>query len=99
MRLYRRVGYGGAQVCWRWGRLPEWTSGLDPDDPHLGSFWGRDIIGAISDHRHHRECKHDEGHMAVPAMPEPGFVVVEAKLVFGSLEAAFDRSAAPFNRD
>jgi len=37
--------------------------------------------------------------MAVPAMPEPGFVVVEAKLVFGSLEAAFDRSAAPFNRD
>ena len=34
--------------------------------------------------------------MAVPAMPGSGFVVVEAKLVFGGLETVFDRPAMAF---
>jgi hypothetical protein len=33
----------------------------------------------------------------MPAMPRPGFVVVEAELVLGGLEAVFDRPAKAFN--
>jgi hypothetical protein len=32
-------------------------------------------------------------------MPRPGFVVVEAELVLGGLEAVFDRPAMAFNGD
>lgn len=37
--------------------------------------------------------------MAVPAMPGPGFVVVEATLVLGGLEAVFDCPAMAFDGD
>jgi hypothetical protein len=37
--------------------------------------------------------------MAVPAMPGPGFVVVEAKLVLGGLEAVFDCPSMAFDGD
>ena len=33
----------------------------------------------------------------MPAMPGPGFVVVEAELVLGGLEAIFDRPAMAFD--
>lgn len=35
----------------------------------------------------------------MPAMPRPGFVMVEAELVLGGLQAAFDRPAMAFNSD
>lgn len=34
-----------------------------------GLFLGRHVIGAVSDHRHHGEGEHDEGDVAMPAMP------------------------------
>ncbi len=30
---------------------------------------GRRVVGAVPDHRHHGEGKHDEGNVAMPAMP------------------------------
>ena len=35
----------------------------------------------------------------MPPMPRPGFVVVKAELVFGGLEAVFDRPAMAFDGD
>ena len=35
--------------------------------------------------------------MAMPAMPRPGFVMVEAELVFGGLEAVFDCPSMAFD--
>ena len=35
----------------------------------------------------------------MPAMPRPGFAVVEAELVLGGLEAVFDRPAMAFDGD
>ena len=35
----------------------------------------------------------------MPAMPRPGFVVIEAEFVFGGLEAVFDRPAMAFDGD
>lgn len=35
----------------------------------------------------------------MPAMPRPGFVMVEAELVLGGLEAVFDRPAMAFDGD
>ena len=37
--------------------------------------------------------------MAMPAVPGPAFVVVEAELGLGSLEAVLDGPALPFHRD
>ena len=85
------------QVCWRCAGLPAWTSGSVPDDRHPRSFWGRHVVGAVTDYRHHGECEHDERDVAVPAMPRPGFVVVEAELVLGGLEAVFDCPAMTFD--
>ena len=38
-------------------------------------------------------------YWAMPAMPGPGFVVVEAELVLGGFEAVFDRPAMAFDGD
>src|SRR5207342_2768428 len=37
--------------------------------------------------------------MTMPAMPGSGFVVIEPELVFGCLEAVFDRPAVAFDAD
>jgi hypothetical protein len=49
--------------------------------------------------RHHGEGERDERDVATPAMPGPGFVMVEAELVLGGLEAVFDRPAMTFDGD
>jgi hypothetical protein len=51
------------------------------------------------DGRHHGEGKHDQRDMPVPAMPRPGFVVVESEPVLGGLEAVLDRPTATLNAD
>ncbi len=51
------------------------------------------------DGRHHGEGKHDERDVPMPAMPRPGFVVIETELVLGGLEAVLDCPAAAFNAD
>ena len=53
----------------------------------------------VADRRHHSECQHDQADVAVPAVPGPALVVVEAKLVLGALEAVLDAPALPFNLD
>ena len=45
------------------------------------------------DGSHHGEGEHDERDVTMPAVPGSGFVVVEPELVFGCLEAIFDRPA------
>lgn len=60
---------------------------------------GRHGIGAVSDHRHHGEGEHDERDVTMPAMPRTTFVMIEAELIFGSLEAVFDRPAVAFDGD
>jgi hypothetical protein len=44
----------------------------------------------MADHSHHGESEHDERDVTMPAMPRAGLVVVEAKLVLGSLETVLD---------
>jgi len=53
----------------------------------------------MADGGHHGEGEHDERHVTVPAVPGPGFVVVEAQLGLGDLEAVLNRPALPFNLD
>ena len=51
------------------------------------------------DGSHHGEGEHDERDVTMPAMPGSRFVVVEPELVFGCLEAVFDRPAVAFDAD
>jgi hypothetical protein len=41
----------------------------------------------MADRSHHGEGERDQRNMAVPTVPGPGLVVVEAELVLGGLEA------------
>ena len=51
------------------------------------------------DGSHHGKYEHDERDVTMPAVPGSGFVVVEPELVFGCLEAVFDRPAVAFDAD
>ena len=53
----------------------------------------------MSDHRHHGESEHDEGDMAVPAVPGPGFVMVEPEFIFGSFEGVLNGPAMALDPD
>src|SRR3954451_648447 len=46
-----------------------------------------------------REGEHDERDVTMPAVPGSGLVVVEPELVFGCLEAVFDRPAMALDAD
>ena len=61
-------------------------------------FWRR-VVGLMLDGSHHGEGEYDERDVTMPAMPGSGFVVVEPELVFGCLEAVFDRPAVAFDAD
>ena len=52
----------------------------------------------MADAGHHGERQHDQADVPVPAVPGAGLVVVEAKLVFGGLEAVLDGPAPPLDR-
>ena len=83
---------------WRCGGFPGLTNGLCWFvSSGCGSFLGALSIGPMSDGRHHGEGEHDERDVTMPAMPGPGFVVVEPELVLGGLEAVFDRPAMAFD--
>jgi hypothetical protein len=43
--------------------------------------------------------EHDEGDVAMPAMPRAALVMIEAALVLGGLEAIVDRPAVTFDGD
>ena len=62
-------------------------------------FWGRHDVGVVADRRHHGESEHDERDMAVPAVPGPGFVMVESEFVFGGLESILDGPAMTLDLD
>ena len=49
------------------------------------------------DGRHHGEGKRHQPDMPMPAMPRPGFVVIEPELVLGGPEAVLDRPTAALN--
>src|SRR5216683_4289155 len=60
-------------------------------------FWRR-RIGAMADHRHHREGEHHQGNVAMPPMPGSALVVIEPELVFRGLETVLDRPPMAFDR-
>ena len=62
-------------------------------------FFGRRLVGLMLDGSHHGEGEHDERDVTMPAMPGSRFVVVKPELVFGCLEAVFDRPAVAFDAD
>ncbi|BAJ82029.1 hypothetical protein ACMV_26820 [Acidiphilium multivorum AIU301] len=45
-------------------------------------FWGRRIVGSISDHRHRDEGEHHERDVTMPPVPGPGLAVVKANSFF-----------------
>jgi len=53
----------------------------------------------MSDGGGHGEGQHDQGDVAMPAVPGAGLVVVEAEFVLGGLEAVFDGPAVAFDLD
>ena len=53
----------------------------------------------MSDRRGHGEGQHDQGDMAMPAVPGAGLVVVEAELVLGGLETVLNGPAMAFDLD
>src|SRR6516164_1319549 len=55
-------------------------------------------IGPMADDSHHGEGEHDEGDMAVPAMPGAGLVMIEAELILGSLKTILNGPAMTFHR-
>ena len=61
-------------------------------------FFGRRLVGPMLDGSHHGEGEHDEGDMAVPAMPGAGLVMIEAEFILGSLKTILDSPAMTFHR-
>src|SRR6516164_5439026 len=55
-------------------------------------------IGPMTDDSHHGEGEHDEGDMAVPAMPGAGLVMIEAEFILGSLKTILDSPAMTLHR-
>ena len=62
-------------------------------------FWGRRVVRAAPDGRHHGEGEHDEGDVAMPTMPRAGLVMVEAQFVLGRFETIFNRPTMSLDRD
>src|SRR6516162_6912644 len=54
-------------------------------------------IGPMTDDSHHGEGEHDEGDVAVPAMPGAGLVMIEAEFILGSLKTILDSPAMTFH--
>src|SRR6516165_10665458 len=52
----------------------------------------------MADDSHHGEGEHDEGDVAVPAMPGAGLVMIEAELVLSGLKTILDSPAMTFDR-
>src|SRR3954467_5852993 len=63
------------------------------------AFWGRGGVGFVGGGGRQREGQHDQRDVPAPAVPGAGLVVVEAKLVFGRLEAVLDGPAPSFDTD
>ena len=61
-------------------------------------FWQR-RISAMSDHGHHGEGEHHQGHVTMPTMPGSALVVIEPELVFGGLKTVLDRPPMAFDCD
>jgi hypothetical protein len=102
MRLCERAGYGAERDVWRYGGFPGLTNGsaaVGWTGYSLLRFWGRRGVGTVTDGGHHGEGEHDEGEVAMPAMPGAGLVVVEPELVLSGLEAVLDGPAMSFDLD
>ena len=59
-------------------------------------FWALACCLALNG-SHHGEGQHDEGDVAMPAVPGSGLVMVETEFVLGCLEAVLDRPTMTFN--
>src|SRR5215471_21434475 len=55
-------------------------------------------IGPMAHDSHHGEGEHDEGDVAVPAMPGAGLVMIEAEFILGGLKTILDSPAMTFHR-
>ena len=56
-------------------------------------------VRVVADGRQHGKGQHDQADMPVPAVPGPGLVVVEAKLVLGGFERLLNAPSLPFDPD
>ena len=52
----------------------------------------------MPDRGHHGEGEHHHGHMAMPAMPGAGFVVIEAEFALGGFETVLDGPTMAFDQ-
>ena len=52
----------------------------------------------MADDSHHGEGEHDEGDVAVPAMPGAGLVMIEAEFILGGFKTILDSPAMTFHR-
>ena len=55
------------------------------------------LVRVVANGRQHGKRQHDQADVAVPAVPGPALVVVEAELVLGGFEAVLNGSALAFN--
>ena len=62
-------------------------------------FWGRRVVRAAPDGRHHGEGEHDEGDVAMPPMPRTSLIMIKPQFVLGRLETIFDRPTMSLDRD
>jgi len=65
----------------------------------VARFFWRLLINVVADGRHHGKSEHDHGDMAVPSMPGPCLIVIEAEFTFGGFETVFGGPAATFDQD
>ena len=49
----------------------------------------------MTDSGHRGEGEHDQRHVAMPAMPRAGFIVIEPKFILGGLKGRDGEHAAP----
>ena len=107
--IKRRSGpavYLLARAWWRYGGFPGSTSGSGAAGAGTRApfFWGwRDARGlcvrTMADRSQHGEGQHHQRDMPVPAMPGPGFIVVQPEFVLRRLKAVLNRPTMAFNLD
>jgi hypothetical protein len=56
-------------------------------------------VGAVTDCRQHGKGQHHQRDVAMPAMPGPGFIVVQSQFGLGHLKSVLDRPAMTLYRD
>lgn len=78
-------------------RFPASTIGPELATRPAYRFRMRRGIGMLADDGRHGEGRHDQGNMAVPAVPRADLVVIEAGCVIRGLDPVLDRPSVAFD--